>query len=70
MRHNCIVLPRDGALHQDMIDDLTMRGYALKMDATLYRRLFGRYDVITPKVGRAHIGNASIQLFPMAAPWR
>ena len=67
---NCVLLPRDAALHQDSIDDLADHGYRLKMDAILYRTLFARYDVITPSTNKGRIGNTTVELFPIIASWR
>jgi hypothetical protein len=67
---NCLLLPRDGALHPDLVEDFAARGYRLKMDATLYRTLFSRYDVITPGARKGRIGNTNVELFPISARWR
>jgi len=69
-QQNCVLLPRDGALHSDVINNLAADGYALQMDATLYRTLFARYDVTTPPAGKGQIGNTIVELFAIKAPWR
>jgi hypothetical protein len=58
-----IVLPRDGALHDRLLENWQTRGYPMKMDSTLYRTLFARYDVTAPRVNRAQVGNISFELF-------
>jgi hypothetical protein len=69
-QNHCLLFPRDVALHQDVIEDIAAHGYTIKMDATLYRTLFARYDVITPATNKARIGNTTVELFPITAPWR
>ena len=59
----CILLPRDGAFQNRLLENWQSQGYTLKMDAILYRTLFARYDVRAPLVDRAQIGDLFFHLF-------
>ena len=65
-QENCILLPRDRALQPTLIESLHSRGYRLKMDATLYRTLFARYNVTGPASTEGRIGTAPVELFATA----
>ena len=67
---DCVLLPRDAALHSDLISELAAHGYNFKMDSTLYRTLFARYDVMTAIAMKGQIGDIPVELFPVTAPWR
>jgi hypothetical protein len=59
----CILLPRDGAFQNRLLEDWQSQGYALKMDGVLYRALFARYQVTAPFVDHVQIGDLVFQLF-------
>ena len=59
----CILLPRDGAFQNHFLEEWQSQGYALKMDAILYRALFARYDVTAPLVDHVQIGDLVFHLF-------
>jgi hypothetical protein len=59
----CILLPRDGAFQNHLLEDWQSQGYTLKMDAILYRALFARYDVTAPLVDHVQIGDIVFHLF-------
>ena len=42
---HCIFLPPDAAYEGALLSEWQRKGYAMKMDAKLYRTLFARYDV-------------------------
>lgn len=66
--NGCIVLTRDAAYESRLLEDWQAKGYALKMDATLYRTLFARYDVTTvPRSSFAMVGDVSFSLFSIKA---
>lgn len=45
---SCLLFPRDAAFAHKAIEGWRERGYRLKMDATLYRTAFGRYEIDRP----------------------
>ena len=59
----CIVLTRDAAYEDRLLEDWQAKGYTLKMDATLYRTLFARYDVTAPRSSFVTVGDVSFTLF-------
>jgi len=59
----CLVLTRDVAYENRLLEDWQAKGYALKMDATLYRTLFARYNVTAPQSRFAIVGGVSFTLF-------
>jgi hypothetical protein len=64
---NCILLPRDGALQPMLIESLRASGYTVKMDATLYRTLFARYNITEASpTGNGRIGATTVELFSIA----
>jgi hypothetical protein len=42
---HCIFLPPEAAYENALLSEWQRKGYAMKMDAKLYRTLFARYDV-------------------------
>jgi len=42
---HCIFLPPEAAYENALLAEWQRKGYAMKMDAKLYRTLFARYDV-------------------------
>ena len=59
----CLLLPRVAALQEKVIENVNSRGYAIKMDATLYRTLFARYHITPLAITEGKIGNVAVQLF-------
>jgi len=59
----CILLSRDGAFQNRLLEDWQSQGYELKMDGILYRALFARYDVTAPLVDHVQIGDLAFHLF-------
>jgi hypothetical protein len=60
----CIFLPPDAAYENALLAEWQRKGYAMKMDAKLYRTLFVRYDVRSgPASGTINVGGVSFNLF-------
>jgi hypothetical protein len=61
---HCIFLPPDSAYENALLADWRRKGYAMKMDAKLYRTLFARYNVRSgPASGTLDVGGVSFNLF-------
>ena len=61
---HCIFLPPEAAYENGLLAEWQRKGYAMKMDAKLYRILFARYDVRSGvSSGTADIGGVSFDLF-------
>jgi hypothetical protein len=61
---HCIFLPPDAAYESALLAEWHQKGYEMKMDATLYRTLFARYDLRSaPGAGAAEIGGVPFNLF-------
>jgi hypothetical protein len=61
---HCIFLPSDAAYENALLKEWQRKGYAMKMDAKLYRTLFMRYDVrsaLSPAT--ADVSGVSFSLF-------
>jgi len=60
----CIFLPPDAAYENALLQEWKQKGYAMKMDAKLYRTLFARYDVRSAiSSATADVGGVSFTLF-------
>ena len=60
----CIFLPPDAAYENALLQEWKQKGYAMKMDAKLYRTLFARYDVRSAfSSTTADVGGVSFNLF-------
>ena len=60
----CIFLPPDAAYENALLAEWQRKGYAMKMDAKLYRTLFARYDVRSGLAsGTIDVGGVSFSLF-------
>jgi Dolichyl-phosphate-mannose-protein mannosyltransferase len=60
----CIFLPPDAAYENALLQEWKQKGYAMKMDAKLYRTLFARYDVRSAfSSTTADVGGVSFSLF-------
>ena len=60
---NCIILPHQGAFQSRLLERWQSEHYLLKMDRTLYRTLFQRYNVTAPRTDHVQIGAVSFRLF-------
>lgn len=61
---HCIFLPPDAAYENALLDEWQRKGYAMKMDAKLYRALFARYDVRSGvSSATADVGGVPFDLF-------
>jgi hypothetical protein len=61
---HCIFLPPEAAYEGALLGEWQRKGYAMKMDAKLYRTLFARYDVRSGvSSARANVGGVSFNLF-------
>jgi hypothetical protein len=61
---HCIFLPPEAAYENAMLGEWQRKGYAMKMDAKLYRTLFARYDVRSgASPATAGVGGVSFNLF-------
>jgi hypothetical protein len=60
----CIFLPPDAVYESALLAEWQQKGYAMKMDAKLYRTLFARYDVRSVfSSTNADVGGVSFNLF-------
>jgi hypothetical protein len=66
MPQECVLLARDGALDPNLIKLLSSSGHLIRMDATLYRTLFARYDVTGPAPDKGQIGETPVELFSVS----
>ncbi|MEY2481298.1 MAG: hypothetical protein QOI04_2225 [Verrucomicrobiota bacterium] len=64
-KNACLLLPRDAAFQTQLLEGWQAKGYALKMDAELYRVQFAKYDVTAPVSNSAKVGPLSFTLFPV-----
>jgi len=61
---HCIFLPPEAAYENALLDEWQRKGYAMKMDAKLYRTLFARYDVRSALAsGTVDVGGIPFALF-------
>jgi len=61
---HCIFLPPDAAYENALLNEWQRKGYAMKMDAKLYRALFARYDVRSGvSSATADVGGVPFDLF-------
>ena len=61
---HCIFLPPDAVYENALLGEWQRKGYAMKMDAKLYRTLFARYDVRSGvSSATADVGGVSFNLF-------
>jgi hypothetical protein len=61
---HCIFLPPEAVYENALLSEWKRKGYAMKMDAKLYRTLFARYDVRSgPSSATTNIGDVSFNLF-------
>ena len=61
---HCIFLPPEAAYENALLSEWQRKGYAMKMDAKLYRTLFARYDVRSgASSATANVGDVSFNLF-------
>jgi len=61
---HCIFLPPEAAYENALLAEWQRKGYAMKMDAKLYRTLFARYDVRSAILSAtADVGGVSFTLF-------
>jgi len=61
---HCIFLPPEAAYEKALLGEWQRKGYAMKMDAKLYRTLFARYDVRSGgSPATANVGDVSFSLF-------
>ena len=61
---HCIFLPPEAAYEDALLAEWQRKGYAMKMDAKLYRTLFARYDVrLAISSASADAGGVSFTLF-------
>lgn len=61
---HCVFLPPDAAYERALLSEWQRKGYAMKMDAKLYRTLFARYDVRSGiSSATADVGGVSFNLF-------
>ena len=61
---HCIFLSPEAAFERDLLGEWQRKGYAMKMDAKLYRTLFARYDVRSGlSSGTADVSGVSFTLF-------
>ena len=61
---HCVFLPPDAAYENGLLSEWQRKGYGMKMDAKLYRTLFGRYDVRSALLsGTANVSGVSFNLF-------
>jgi len=57
-------LSPEAAFERDLLGEWQRKGYAMKMDAKLYRTLFARYDVRSAlSSGTADVSGVSFSLF-------
>jgi len=60
----CIFLPPDAAYENALLEEWQQKGYAMKIEANLYRTLFARYDVRSAfSATTADVGGVSFNLF-------
>jgi len=60
----CIFLPPDAAYENALLEEWQQKGYAMKIDAKLYRTLFARYDIRSAfSSTTADVGGVSFNLF-------
>jgi hypothetical protein len=60
----CLFLPPDAAYENGLLQEWKQKGYAMKMDAKLYRTLFARYDVRSAfSATTADVGGVAFGLF-------
>src|ERR1700737_1990950 len=61
---HCIFLPPDAAYENALLNEWQRKGYAMKMDAKVYRALFARYDVRSGvSSATADVGGVPFDLF-------
>ena len=61
---HCIFLPPEAAYENALLAEWQRKGYAMKMDAKLYRTLFARYDVRSGvSSATADVGGVPFNLF-------
>jgi hypothetical protein len=61
---HCIFLPPEAAYENALLAEWHRKGYAMKMDAKLYRTLFTRYDVRSGvSSATADVGGVPFNLF-------
>jgi hypothetical protein len=61
---HCIFLPPEAVYENALLSEWQRKGYAMKMDAKLYRTLFARYDVRSGvPSATANVGDVSFNLF-------
>jgi hypothetical protein len=61
---HCVFLPPEAAFENALLSEWRRKGYAMKMDAKLYRTLFARYDVRSGvSSATANVGDVSFNLF-------
>jgi len=60
----CVFLPPDAAYENALLEEWQQKGYAMKIEANLYRTLFARYDVRSAfSATTADVGGVSFNLF-------
>ncbi len=60
----CIVLPPEAVYENGLLQEWKQKGYAMKMDAKLYRALFARYDVRSAfSATTVDVGGVAFSLF-------
>jgi hypothetical protein len=61
---HCVFLPPEAVYENALLSEWRRKGYAMKMDAKLYRTLFARYDVRSSgSSATANVGDVSFNLF-------
>jgi hypothetical protein len=61
---HCVFLPPEAVYENALLSEWQRKGYAMKMDAKLYRTLFARYDVRSgASSATANVGDVSFNLF-------
>lgn len=61
---HCVFLSPEAAFERDLLSEWQRKGYAMKMDAKLYRILFARYNVRSSlSSGTADVSGVSFNLF-------
>ncbi len=61
--HNCIFLPREGALQTRRLKEWQSDGRTLKLDAAVYQAFFARYDTPPLSIHSVTAGDLSFSLF-------
>lgn len=61
---HCVFMSPEAAYETALLKEWQQKGYAMKMDATLYRTLFARYDVHSAlSAGTADVSGVPFALF-------